>query len=117
MKFKTTKKQMKDNYHYILGTGYCSLQHLLNYENEIAYSTRSEGWACDYYEIDGVLISTGYSPIASKNIKADYETIRKYNEQAQAIQYNYDLSWENRRDKVRELLHQFIKEIKQNANT
>ena len=78
MKFKTTKKEMKENYDQILGIGYCNAQHLLKFENPIAYSTRSEGWACDYYDIDGILISTGYAPMDSRNVKKDYNTIISY---------------------------------------
>ena len=32
MKFKTTKKQMNNNYNVILGVSYCSMQNLLKYK-------------------------------------------------------------------------------------
>ena len=66
-KIKATKKAMKESYNTIITIGYCNAQYLLQYENEIAYSARSEGWACDYYDINNVLISTGYAPLESKN--------------------------------------------------
>ncbi len=108
MKFKTTKKQMKDNYNRIIGIGYCNAQHLLNFIEPIAYSTRTEGWSCDYYDVNGVLISTGYSYIDSKNVKCDYSIIREYDNKARDIQYS-NASYEDRQAQVNELLKEFIK--------
>ena len=53
-----------------------------------AYSSRAEGWACDYYTIDNVLISTGYAPLEAKNTRKDYEVYKKYNDLA----FNLDTS-------------------------
>ena len=110
MKFKTTKKAMKESHYHIIGTGYCNLQYLLKFEDEIAYSTRTEGWACDYYKVDNVLISTGYAPLKSENAKCDYDMIRKYDDEAQKIVYNYEIKWEEQRAQVRELLEKFVNE-------
>lgn len=110
MKFKTTKKAINQGYYRILGTGYCSLQHLLNFEEPRAYSTRAEGWACDYYEVDSVCISTGYAPITSKNVKKDYEMIQRYEEQARAIAHG-EMDIDHKREAITALLHQFIKEV------
>ena len=112
MKLKATKRDVKARYNYIAKIGYCNAQHLLNYEEPFAYSERTEGWACDYYDIDGVLISTGYAPIESKNTKCDYDTVRKYDEMAEKIAYNYDLKYEEQKVQVEDLLQQFISEIK-----
>ena len=108
MKFKTTKKAMKDNYSTILSIGYCNAQNLLKYENEIAYSTRAEGWACDYYEVNNVLISTGYAPIGQS---VDYATLKKYDALAEAISYDNNISWEDKQDKIHELLVVFVSEV------
>ena len=113
MKFKTTKKAMREGYYHIIGTGYCNLQHLLHYENEIAYSTRAEGWACDYYEVDGVLVSTGYAPLKSENVKCDYDMIREYNDKAEKVVYDYSMTWEEQKAEVRELLKKFVSEATQ----
>mgnify|MGYP000553496838 CR=1 FL=1 len=82
MKFKTTKKDMKNGYYEILGIPYCDMQFLLYYYSPIAYSTRREGWACDYYVINGVCISTGYDHLDSKNMTCDYALIREYDKLA-----------------------------------
>lgn len=112
MKIKTTKKAMKNGYYHIIGTGYCNLHCLLQYEREMAYSTRAEGWACDYYEVGNVLISTGYAPLKSENAKCDYDMIRKYDDEAQKIVYS-DLAYEEKVKTVKELLKQFVNEATQ----
>ena len=84
MKFKVTKKEMKSSFNYILGLKYYNLQKLLRDTDPIAYSVRTEGWACDYYVVDNILISVGYSPLESKNVKRiEYEEIFKYNKLAE----------------------------------
>ena len=88
-KIKTTKKEMRNNY-IILGVGYCDMQHILTFESPIAYSAGYYGWACDYYLIKDealgeVIISTGYSPIASKNMNTYYNLIREYEEKARQL--------------------------------
>lgn len=108
MKYKTTKKNMKESYGKIIKVGYCDLQSLLQFEEPTAYSTRAEGWACDYYDIDGVLISTGYDPIG--NIKADYKTVKEYEEKAREIIRN-DEVYEDKKIKVNELLKEFINQF------
>lgn len=89
MKFKATKKEMVNGYNRILSTGYCIMQYLLQYQSPIAYSAGVNGWSCDYYNIDGILISTGYSPINSKNMILNYDIINEYEIKAQKIIYNY----------------------------
>jgi hypothetical protein len=111
MKYKTTKKEMKNRFNQIIKVGYENLQFLLKFVDPFAYSTRSEGWACDYYNINGVLISTGYAPMESKNTKKHgYDFIREYDDKAREIACNYNLSYEQQKDQVMKLLDEFIKE-------
>ena len=109
MKIKTTKKYIKENYNQIISIGYCNLQSLLSYMQPFAYSTRVEGWACDYYNIEGVIISTGYSPIGKP---VSYEIVSKYEKEGMKLRGNYELSWDKRKEKAMELLNEFIKEVK-----
>ena len=109
MKYKTSKKNMKENYNKIIKIGYCDAQYLLQFEEPTAYSTRSEGWACDYYDVDGVLISTGYAPTESKNANVDYETVKNYENKARDIIYSNN-DYEDRKLKVKSLLKEFISE-------
>lgn len=109
-KYKTTKKAMKESYNQIIKVGYCTLQCLLKFQEPFAYSTRAEGWACDYYDINGILISTGYAPIDGKRTKSTYDICRKYDEAARKILCEYSL-YEEQREKVNSLLMEYIKEV------
>lgn len=111
MKFKVTKKEMKSNYNRIIKVGYCNAQFLLKYIEPIAYSTRAEGWACDYYDINGVLLSTGYAPIESKNTNSSYEIVKRYDNMAREIACNYALNYEEQKAQVSMLLQSFVKEV------
>jgi len=109
MKFKTTKKSMKENYNTILSIGYCNAQCLLRYEDAIAFSAGGSGWACDYYDVDNVCISTGYNPIGKK---VDYDILKKYEEEAKVINGKNELTYEEKRALVHELLVKFLQEVK-----
>lgn len=100
-KIKATKVEMRKNYR-IASIGYCDAQYLLNYKSPFAYTCGTNGWTADYYDIEGVLISTGYDPIASKNTKCSYETVRKYDKLAQEAKT---------KEEIDKLLKQFIAEI------
>ena len=106
-KIKATKKEMKENL-YIIGIGYCGAQNLLKAFEPIAYSSRREGWACDYYYIDEVLISTGYSYLNNKRTKYDYEELRKIELKAGAIWSDYNITYKQRANKVKKLLIKFV---------
>jgi hypothetical protein len=111
MKFKTTAKEIKNNYHYIIGVGYCELQSLLAHTSPIAYSSGIYGWNCDYYEIitacNRVLICTGYRNIISKNTKVDYKTIQTYENKAIKINES-KLPSDKRQAKIKKLLEKFV---------
>ena len=80
MKLIAKKKDIKEGYYKIIRVGYCNMQNLLAYKSAFAYSTRVEGWACDYYDIGGICISTGYSPIG--NLQLDDNLTREYEQKA-----------------------------------
>ena len=88
MKFKTTQKAIKANYTNVIYVGYCDLQHLLTYENPIAYTVRREGWGADIYEVNNnTVIVTGYAPFG--NIRPDYDTVQKYEAMAKHVCYEH----------------------------
>lgn len=109
MKYRVTKKEMKEDYGnkiYCVGNG--DIQHLLSFVDPVAYSTRAEGWACDWYEINGICLCSGYAPIGKM---VDYEIRRKYDEQAREIRNNWNLTWEEQKQEIDKLLIEFIEEI------
>tara|TARA_R110000868_G_scaffold45703_1_gene151472 strand:+ start:134 stop:466 length:333 start_codon:yes stop_codon:yes gene_type:complete len=109
MKLKTTKNQVKNNFNTILSLGYCEIDNLTRYKNPFAYSCGVNGWSCDYYNIDGVCLSTGYDPIG-KNV--DYKLVRKYEAKAQKISLDYNIDYKIKERKVNKLLIEFINKVK-----
>lgn len=110
MKFKTTQKAIRANFHTIIYIPYCDLQNLLNYDSPIAYTVRREGWAADIYDMGGgVAISTGYAPFG--NVRPSYELRERYEKQAKQIRYNYSLKWEEQREQLKTLQREFIAEV------
>lgn len=105
MKTKTTKKQIKSNFNTILSIGYCESQYLLYYKSPFAYSSDNGGWACDYYIIDNVCISTGYRPIGDK---VPYKLLSKLEYKACNIVNNYELDTETKKEQINELLVELI---------
>lgn len=110
MKLKTTKKEIRGGFYRILSIGYCDAQYLLKYKNPFGYSAGVYGWACDYYDIDGVCISTGYSPLTDKNMIHDYNLVREYENKARDI-CKGDLEYEDKKIKVNELLVELIDKL------
>ena len=102
MKLKTTKKQIKENANQIYAVGYCGLDNLLAYESPFAYSCGAYGWSCDYYNLNGVVISTGYNPIGES---IAYNLIKKYNNLAKK---------NHSRDEMGKLLQDFLTELTKN---
>jgi hypothetical protein len=111
-KIKVSKRAMRENY-YILRAGYCKAQYLLKGIDPVAYSVGVYGWACDYYDVEGVVISTGYDPLSSKNIKASYEMINDYDDKARLI-YGDGGNYQQKIDAIKALRHEFINKVKNN---
>jgi hypothetical protein len=109
MKTKVTKTAVKNSFNTILSIGYCDIQYLTYYKRPFGYSCGVYGWSCDYYDIEGVCLSTGYSPIG-ENI--DYNLMRKYEAKAQKISLDYNLDYKIREKRVNKLLIEFINKAK-----
>lgn len=109
MKYKTTRKAVNEGYINKICVSYCALQTLLMYEFETAYTVRQEGWAADIYDFGNTAIITGYAPFG--NIRPGYDICSRYEEQAETIRYNYDLSYEDQKNQLRQLINEFIKEV------
>lgn len=108
MKYRTTKKAIREMIDPVYCVGYCNIQNLLRFIDPFAYSTRAEGWACDYYYAYDVIISTGYSPIGRKT---DYNLCREYDQKALAIWSNYNLTFEQQQEKVEALIEEFVEKL------
>ena len=111
MKYRTTKKAINEGYNNRICVGYCNLQHLLNYESPVAYTANSSGWGADIYDFGNVAIITGYAPFG--NIRPGYEVCNKYENEAQKIRYDYSIGYEEQKEKLNNLIKEFIKEVTQ----
>lgn len=83
MKYKTTSKELKKGYNYIITIGYCEAQNLLQYSEPIAYTCGTYGWNADVYQIDyGTAIVTGYRPVEGlRNSKI----VKEYDQKAEKL--------------------------------
>lgn len=111
MKNKVTMKMMRNLYNTVICIGYCELSNLLHYQEPKAYSCGVYGWNCDWYDCPGntdAIICTGYRPTGTR---FPYEISSKYEAAAKEINENYNMPWEERRNKVNALLEKFVKEV------
>ena len=110
MKFKTTNKEVRNGFSVVLSIGYCNIQHLLNYETPVAYTTRKEGWASDIYDVGrGVAISTRYAPVSG--ICVDRKLEEEYDEKALKIITENINDYDNSKKAVTALLKEFVNEV------
>lgn len=116
MKFKATKKEIRNNYNYIVGVSYCKLQSLLENQNPIAYSSGVYGWSCDYYLLQNskgqkVLVSTGYNYIENQNLNPDYNKLIEFEKKAHEILYTRHeiaIPYETKRVLMNNLISDFV---------
>ena len=109
MKFKTTRNEINQNYYRVICIGYCDAQYLLQGKNPIAYNAGYYGWNADVYDVNGVAIVTGYRPWG--NIRPDYNTIKKYEDEAGEICGKCWGNYQKMLDQLDQLLNQFIEEV------
>ena len=110
MKLQTTKTAIQNGYYNIISIGYCDLQNLLSYKNAFAYNTGVYGWNCDFYDVDGVCISSGYRPLNDVNVKFDYEIVRIYDKKASDIRCDNTIDFEIKIKMLDDLLVEFVNE-------
>lgn len=112
MKIKTTIKELKNNFpkNSRIAIGYCNLQALLRVANvkPFAYTSGVYGWNFDAFDVDGVLLTTGYRPLGKS---PSYELCCKFEIAAREIEKKYDFEHLDAAEKAgKELLRQFISE-------
>lgn len=111
MKFKTTKKAVKDGYWKCISVGYCDLQYLLQFKSPVAYTCGVYGWNADIYDFGNIAIVTGYRPFG---IHIDYDIVRKYNDLAKDFISDYNIDYEERKRRADALLEDFISDALEN---
>ena len=106
---QTTRKYIAENY-ICYGTGYCDLQYLLKYQSRDYYTCGVYGWNFDVYTFGDYAITTGYRSCIH-HVKRNYELEREYEEKARKIYYNRELSWDNQKEKINNLLAEFLQKV------
>lgn len=113
MKTKMSMKQAHAGARKVYAAGYCSMQCLLNYKEPFAYNAGLYGWNNDSYLIftkrGAVVISTGYRNMQGAHI--DYDTMEKYEKQAEKIVHDRTLDYDEKVEKVNALLVAMFDEI------
>lgn len=107
MKLHATIREIRESSYQLLSVGYCDMQHLLQYESPIAYTSGVYGWNFDAYQVNGVTICTGYRGMP-KNIRMadNWELVREYEKKAEKIIYSVS----NYQDKI-EIVKSYLSEL------
>lgn len=105
MKYKTTIKAIREGSVKVRSAGYCDLSYLLRAHDANAYTAGVYGWNFDVYEVYGLTICTGYRGMPGKRL----EGVAEYENKAMAIWDDYNKPYEERREAVENLLHDFCK--------
>ena len=108
MKFKTTRKAIKENGRIILKVGYCDLQSLLYFKEAEAYTSGVYGWNADIHMFGNVTVVTGYRPFGNYS---NYDLVEEYEQKAHKIATDYQVDWETRKNEVNELLDEFVSKV------
>ena len=114
MKYRTTNRDVRNGYRAVLLIGYCDLQHLLTWQNPVAYTAGVYGWNADIYDVgNDVAICTGYRPVGKR---VNFNTVREYDNRAKEILADrsipdYGLRWETQRKKLNDLIQEFINTV------
>lgn len=111
MKFKITRKEIKENYRAI-NVPYCELQHLLRYRNPMAYNAGTYGWNYDMYDFSdfstNICICTGYRGYPGICVASDIYI--KYEGKAKEIVYG-NTPYQEVKEKLDDLIREFLNEI------
>jgi len=106
MKFKASKRDINTRFD-VHKVGYCTLQNLLKGIEPFACSARAEGWACDYYNVEGIVVSTGYAPTGTA---VPYELSKKYDDKAAKVLGN-GWSYNRKLAELAKLRAEYAKEV------
>lgn len=111
MKFKITRRELKENYRCV-AVGYGDLQYLLHYCSPIAYNSGIYGWNYDVYTFGqyytNIAICTGYRGMPGKNLYETGISCREWDQKAHDIMSKYQ--WYDS-DKEKKELEKLLKEF------
>lgn len=109
MRTRTTKKEINNRFKHVLNVDFDAIPNLLYFTPSYYYATRSEGWACDFYEISNdICFSSGYAPIG-KEISREIQ--KKYEARAKKIIQSKTFKQDTKRKKIESLILEFTNEV------
>ena len=109
MKAKISKKDVNNRFRSVLCVDADLIPNLLFFNNAFAYSTRAEGWACDYYEAtNSICLSSGYSPIG-KNVNRELQ--QSFELKAKKVIQSTFFKRETKAKKINALLLEFANQL------
>ena len=105
MKLKTTNREIREKSFKIYAVGYCAAHELLSAFEPFAYTSGVNGWNADFYEIDGITLSTGYRPIGEA---VAWQYLENYENAAKAIRRSDLYNWEEKTEEIKKLAFAFV---------
>lgn len=108
-KIKATKKAIVESYNNVICVGYCDLQNLLYCKSPSFYTCGVYGWNADVFDFESTAICTGYRPFG--NASAPYGLRDYYEKLAEPIAREWDVPWDDKKQKLDDLIHQFIEDV------
>lgn len=90
----------------LISGGYCEFQDVTSFGTPLFQNFGVYGWNWTSYEFDTCVICTGYRNTVGTRLKNSKE----FNENAHKIYYNRYLSYEEKREKILEMLKNYVSE-------
>lgn len=108
MKYRTTQKEIKNNFGLVYKVGYCELQNLFNYTNAESYTCGVYGWNADIYSYGGTAIVTGYRPFGKPLPREIY---KPFEQKAEKIIYGDSVAWDKKKEELDKLVIEFFRAV------
>lgn len=109
---KTTNKDIKSRF-YIINTGYCNLQDLLNQDNKMFYNCGVYGFNWRAYIYGNIAFIDGYRNFPKADYEVTHEKMRKYNDIGELINRKYLWQDTDKKNALKEkLIYRLIRELK-----
>lgn len=110
-KEKVSKNAIKEEYPTIIAVECGAMQSLLHFQTPFAYSVGRDGWHCDYYNVDGIIISTGRKPIGAIKVAKSPTQLRYYENSACVTLCNSKIPIKYKETQVNKLLRHLVHQL------
>ena len=109
-KVRTTAKFIRELPEPKVQVGYCDAYYLLKARAPFAYTCGVYGWNFDAYDLDGLILTTGYRNMIGTNVG---DVLRRYEEKAEKVCLNYPkyITYDEMRYSLDDLIDEFKAEV------